>query len=115
MKYSSHIATYLYLFQLIEKEELVKKLRDEIEDMSKRIQQLKEDMAERDGQLHVARMNLQSQQKQSVLHQQEVWLVVSTLQTVRNYWYHLSLHFIRIGRPSPFGSGFDILWNYLLR
>ena len=29
-------------------------------------------MAERDGQLHVARMNLQAQQKQSVLHQQEV-------------------------------------------
>ena len=57
---------------MLEKEELVKKLRDDIEEQSKRIQQLKEDLAERDGQLHVARMNLQAQQKQGVLHQQEV-------------------------------------------
>ena len=63
----------------------MKKLRDEIEEMSKRIQQLKEDMAERDGQLHVARMNLQAQQKQSVLHQQEVWHVLSTIHSVSTF------------------------------
>lgn len=60
------------LLQLVEREELVKKLRDDLEDQSKRIQTLKEDIAERDGQLHVARMNLQQQQKQTALHQQEV-------------------------------------------
>ena len=63
----------------------MKKLRDEIEEMSKRIQQLKEDMAERDGQLHVARMNLQAQQKQSVLHQQEVWQVLPTIHSVSTF------------------------------
>lgn len=60
------------VLQLLEREELVKKLRDDLEDQSKRIQKLKEDIAERDGQLHVARMNLQQQQKQNSLHQQEV-------------------------------------------
>jgi hypothetical protein len=72
------------VWQLLEKEELVKKLRDDIEDESKRIQKLKEDIAERDGQLHVARMNLQQQQKQSVLHQQEVSLLIKILIKVQD-------------------------------
>lgn len=48
------------------------RLRAEIDDLQQKLRGLKEELAEREGQLRVAKMNLQTAQKQSVHHSHEV-------------------------------------------
>lgn len=47
-------------------------MRAELESLQQRQRALKEDLAEKEGQLRVAKMNLQTAQKQSQHHAQEV-------------------------------------------
>lgn len=63
---------FYYKLQIKEKDDLISKLRGEIESLQQRQRALKEELAEREGQLRVAKMNLQTAQKQSHHHAQEV-------------------------------------------
>lgn len=53
---------------------MISKLRGDIDSLQQRQRALKEELAEREGQLRVAKMNLQTAQKQSQHHAQEVSL-----------------------------------------
>lgn len=55
-----------------EKEKILANQRDEIECHQNKHRQMKEELVEREGQLRVIKMNLQTAQKQSVHHAQEV-------------------------------------------
>lgn len=59
-----------------EKEKILANQRDEIEGHQNKHRQMKEELVEREGQLRVIKMNLQTAQKQSVHHAQEVSLTL---------------------------------------
>ena len=61
--------------QIKEKEDIISRLRGDIESLQQRQRALKEELAEREGQLRVAKMNLQTAQKQSQHHTQEVRVI----------------------------------------
>ena len=61
--------------QIKEKEDIISRLRGDIESFQQRQRALKEELAEREGQLRVAKMNLQTAQKQSQHHTQEVSII----------------------------------------
>ena len=55
---------------------MINKLRGDIESLQQRQRALKEELAEREGQLRVAKMNIQTAQKQSQHHAQEVGFIM---------------------------------------
>ena len=60
--------------QIRERDSRLASLSDENESLQNRVRTVKEDLAERDGQLKVAKMNLDTAHKQSQHHMQEVSL-----------------------------------------
>ena len=58
--------------QVKEREGSIATLRSEVDQLGQKTRGLKEEMAERDGQLRVAKMNLETVQKQNQHHMHEV-------------------------------------------
>ena len=55
-----------------DKEAAINQLREEMDAFNVRMRQTKEELAEREGQLRVAKMSLETVQKQNQHHMQEV-------------------------------------------
>ena len=67
-----------------ERESNLEGLRGENEGLQQRIRSLKEELAERDGQLRVAKMNLETAQKQNQLQMAEVGRYEETLASLHS-------------------------------